>query len=119
MYFTFPKKWVTILICGLNLILCFQQSSALPIEQAPEVWLKVLNDLGASYKPRTEHILPTGRPKYVNRLILETSPYLMQHAHNPVNWFPWGDDALKKARKEDKPILLSIGYSTCHWCHVM
>src|SRR6185437_9531209 len=54
-----------------------------------------------------------------NRLIQEKSPYLLQHAHNPVDWFPWGEDAFEKARREDKPIFLSIGYSTCHWCHVM
>ena len=54
-----------------------------------------------------------------NRLIDETSPYLLQHAHNPVAWFPWGEEALEKSRDEDKPILLSIGYSACHWCHVM
>jgi uncharacterized protein len=57
--------------------------------------------------------------KYTNRLINETSPYLLQHAHNPVDWYPWGEEALKKAQQEDKPILLSIGYSACHWCHVM
>ncbi len=55
----------------------------------------------------------------VNRLIHEKSPYLQQHAHNPVAWYPWGEEALARARKEDKPIFLSIGYSTCHWCHVM
>jgi uncharacterized protein YyaL (SSP411 family) len=54
-----------------------------------------------------------------NKLINEKSPYLLQHAHNPVNWFPWSDEAFEKARKENKPIFLSIGYSTCHWCHVM
>jgi len=54
-----------------------------------------------------------------NRLAQETSPYLLQHAHNPVDWYPWGDEALARARAEDKPILLSIGYSACHWCHVM
>jgi uncharacterized protein len=54
-----------------------------------------------------------------NQLINETSPYLQQHAHNPVDWYPWGVEALEKARREDKPILLSIGYSACHWCHVM
>jgi len=57
--------------------------------------------------------------KFTNRLIRETSPYLQQHAHNPVDWYPWGEEALNRARKEDKPILLSIGYSACHWCHVM
>ena len=54
-----------------------------------------------------------------NRLINETSPYLLQHANNPVDWYPWGEEALERARSEDKPILLSIGYSACHWCHVM
>src|SRR5689334_7743037 len=54
-----------------------------------------------------------------NRLSKETSPYLLQHAHNPVDWYPWGPEALERARAEDKPILLSIGYSACHWCHVM
>ena len=54
-----------------------------------------------------------------NRLAKESSPYLLQHAHNPVDWYPWGDEAIKKARDEDKPMLVSIGYSACHWCHVM
>src|SRR2546429_6711799 len=54
-----------------------------------------------------------------NRLAQETSPYLLEHANNPVDWYPWGTQALAKARSEDKPILLSIGYSACHWCHVM
>jgi uncharacterized protein YyaL (SSP411 family) len=57
--------------------------------------------------------------KFTNHLIKETSPYLLQHAHNPVNWFPWGKEALEKAAEEDKVILVSIGYSACHWCHVM
>src|ERR1044072_6156093 len=54
-----------------------------------------------------------------NHLINETSPYLLQHAHNPVDWYPWGDEAFEKARRENKPVLLGIGYSACHWCHVM
>ena len=58
-------------------------------------------------------------PKYTNWLIHETSPYLLEHAHNPVDWYPWGEEALAKARAEDKPVLLSVGYSACHWCHVM
>src|SRR6266700_924256 len=57
--------------------------------------------------------------KHTNRLIDETSPYLLQHAHNPVDWYAWGEEALEKAKREDKPILLSVGYSACHWCHVM
>lgn len=58
-------------------------------------------------------------PKYSNRLIHEKSPYLLQHAHNPVDWYPWGEEAFEAARSQDKPIFLSIGYATCHWCHVM
>lgn len=71
------------------------------------------------YQPRTKHLFPDGKPKYTNRLYLETSPYLLQHAHNPVNWYPWGDEAFEEAKKQGKPIFLSVGYSTCHWCHVM
>ena len=56
---------------------------------------------------------------HTNALIREKSPYLLQHAHNPVNWLPWGEAAFEQARKQDKPIFLSVGYSTCHWCHVM
>src|SRR5262244_336618 len=57
--------------------------------------------------------------KFSNRLAHETSPYLLQHAHNPVDWFPWGEEAFAKAKAENKPVLLSVGYSACHWCHVM
>ena len=74
---------------------------------------------GEGYRPRTRHLLPDGRAKYTNRLFLETSPYLLQHAHNPVNWYPWGDEAFRIARSEERMIFLSVGYSTCHWCHVM
>ena len=58
-------------------------------------------------------------PEYTNKLINESSPYLLQHAHNPVEWYPWGDEAFEKAEKENKLVLISIGYSACHWCHVM
>jgi uncharacterized protein YyaL (SSP411 family) len=58
-------------------------------------------------------------PSFTNRLIHEKSPYLLQHAHNPVDWYPWGEEAFQKAKSDDKPIFLSIGYATCHWCHVM
>ena len=64
----------------------------------------------------TDHAAP---PNHTNRLVGETSPYLLQHAHNPVNWLPWGEEALARARDEQRLILLSIGYSACHWCHVM
>ncbi|MEO0814055.1 MAG: thioredoxin domain-containing protein, partial [Myxococcota bacterium] len=71
------------------------------------------------YVPRTEHVGAGGAPRYTNRLIRESSPYLLQHAHNPVNWFPWGTEAFERAAAENKLVLLSVGYSTCHWCHVM
>jgi uncharacterized protein len=65
------------------------------------------------------HVNADGSPKYTNHLIGETSPYLRQHAHNPVEWYPWGSAALERAARERRPIHLSIGYSACHWCHVM
>lgn len=80
---------------------------------------KTLNAKSADYVPRTRNLGPSGAPLYTNRLLLETSPYLQQHAHNPVNWFPWGDEAFETARELGRPVLVSIGYSTCHWCHVM
>uniref|UniRef100_UPI00359357F1 DUF255 domain-containing protein n=1 Tax=Aquiflexum sp. TaxID=1872584 RepID=UPI00359357F1 len=55
----------------------------------------------------------------MNQLIHSQSPYLLQHAHNPVDWYPWGEEALEKSKRESKPIIVSIGYSACHWCHVM
>jgi len=74
---------------------------------------------GSSYSPRTKHLGPDGWAKYTNRLFLESSPYLLQHAHNPVDWYPWGDEAFQVAASLKRPVLLSVGYSTCHWCHVM
>jgi uncharacterized protein YyaL (SSP411 family) len=73
---------------------------------------------GPGYRPRTHH-LEDGRPRFTNRLILERSPYLLQHAHNPVDWWPWGEAAFQEARRLGRPVFLSVGYSTCHWCHVM
>src|SRR5207249_4399221 len=74
-------------------------------------WLVTSSDNLAEPKP--------ARPEHTNRLAQEKSPYLLQHAHNPVDWYPWGKEAFAKARSENKPIFLSIGYSACHWCHVM
>jgi uncharacterized protein YyaL (SSP411 family) len=73
----------------------------------------------ADYEPRTHHLRPDGSPLYTNRLIQESSPYLLQHAHNPVDWRPWGGEAFATAKESGRPVLLSVGYSTCHWCHVM
>jgi len=74
---------------------------------------------GGAYRPRTRHLDEHGQPIYTNRLFLESSPYLLQHAHNPVDWYPWEDEAFDTARRLDRPVLLSVGYATCHWCHVM
>ncbi|MCS5636395.1 MAG: thioredoxin domain-containing protein [Myxococcota bacterium] len=74
---------------------------------------------GPDYEPRTRNLNPDGSPIYSNRLLLEASPYLQQHAHNPVNWYPWGNEAFAEAKRRGVPVLVSIGYSTCHWCHVM
>ncbi len=75
--------------------------------------------LGEDYRPRTRHLDSGGRALFTNRLFLEQSPYLLQHAHNPVNWYSWGEEAFEQARRKNLPVLLSVGYSTCHWCHVM
>ncbi len=85
------------------------------VEQYSEMKLK----RGPSYTPRTKHLGPDGWATYTNRLFLESSPYLLQHAHNPVDWYPWGDEAFQTAASLNRPVLLSVGYSTCHWCHVM
>ena len=87
----------------------------------PEVSARLRDALAAApagYSPRTRHRDGTD-PHFTNRLILETSPYLRQHAHNPVNWRPWGDEAFDEARSTGRPVFLSVGYATCHWCHVM
>ncbi|MDH3520199.1 MAG: thioredoxin domain-containing protein [Myxococcales bacterium] len=93
---------------------------ALPFPQALRARLEgALEAHGAAYRPRTRNLSEAGAPLYTNRLLLETSPYLQQHAHNPVNWYPWGDEAFDTARELGRPVFVSIGYSTCHWCHVM
>ena len=70
-------------------------------------------------KANAEAAAPENSMNHTNRLANEKSPYLLQHAHNPVDWYSWGEEAFEKARSENKMIFLSIGYSTCHWCHVM
>ena len=80
--------------------------------------ISALNNKGSEYKARTRHV-NNGQPVYTNRLIFADSPYLLQHAHNPVNWYTWGEEAFAAAKRENKPVFLSIGYATCHWCHVM
>ncbi|MBL4820544.1 MAG: thioredoxin domain-containing protein, partial [Gammaproteobacteria bacterium] len=80
---------------------------------------QVETEKSASYEKRTRHKDADGKTLFINRLILEDSPYLLQHAHNPVNWYAWGEEAFATALRDNKPVFLSIGYSTCHWCHVM
>ncbi|BBO71229.1 thioredoxin domain-containing protein [Desulfosarcina alkanivorans] len=80
---------------------------------------KMIRRRGDAYRPRTRHLDDKGQAIYTNRLFLESSPYLIQHAHNPVDWYPWGDEAFAAAGRMDRPVLLSVGYATCHWCHVM
>ena len=82
------------------------------------ICLLSLTTCGQNSKEKKEN-MSTPLHKYTNQLINETSPYLLQHAHNPVNWYPWGVEALEKAKKENKLIIVSIGYAACHWCHVM
>jgi uncharacterized protein YyaL (SSP411 family) len=89
---------------------------------APPVTRELAEKLSAAPRPKalhTRHRRPGGEPLYRNRLVLEASPYLIQHAHNPVDWRPWGEEAFADARRLGRPILVSVGYSTCHWCHVM
>jgi len=81
------------------------------------VWLVVAAALAGP--PAAAAVAAPAAPKPTNRLAREQSPYLLQHAHNPVDWFPWGEEAFAKAKREDKPVFLSVGYSTCYWCHVM
>jgi uncharacterized protein YyaL (SSP411 family) len=87
----------------------------------PEVAARIAAALAAlpeGYQPRTRH-RDGLHPHFTNRLIVETSPYLRQHAHNPVDWRPWGEEAFAEARRSGRPVFLSVGYATCHWCHVM
>ncbi|MEE2777943.1 MAG: thioredoxin domain-containing protein, partial [Acidobacteriota bacterium] len=109
---------VVVLLSGLVFEARAQTGFSHPVELASRLGA-ALDDKPEDYEPRTRHLDAEGRPRFVNRLILEPSPYLRQHAHNPVNWYPWGAEALARAASEDRPIFLSIGYSTCHWCHVM
>ena len=122
-------KTVRCLACATLALGIFLSPSPARLGDSPELFFRppgleqrlsaALAAKGPDYRPRTEHLLPDGRPRFTNRLILEDSPYLIQHAHNPVDWYPWGPEAFERARQEGKLVLLSIGYSTCYWCHVM
>ena len=108
-----------------------QEAAEVGVESADERNARVgANSQLVDQRPRVDGLRTKGscatrlydRPdmeRHTNRLAGETSPYLLQHAHNPVDWYPWGPEALARAHAEDKPIFLSIGYAACHWCHVM
>jgi uncharacterized protein YyaL (SSP411 family) len=126
-----PALIITIFLLSFNVIAADKKAISIAQNQADTVSFSArsaklssqlttaLNSMPAGYQPRTEHLLENGSPRFTNRLILEDSPYLIQHAHNPVDWYPWGTEAFEVAKRENKPVFLSIGYSTCHWCHVM
>src|SRR2546430_13425840 len=84
-----------------------------------ELAARLQEAIGRRKEFRTHHLREDGAPRCTNRLALESSPYLLQHAHNPVDWRPCGDEAFAEARALNRPVFLSIGYATCHWCHVM
>jgi uncharacterized protein YyaL (SSP411 family) len=104
------SPWKIIFLCG-SLMAAVSGGAGLPANQDSTKQTKATAGVPS---PQTENKYP-----YTNRLIHEKSPYLLLHAHNPVDWYPWGEEAFAKAKRENKPIFLSIGYYTCHWCHVM
>ncbi len=114
------------LIAGIvNGLAAVQASGFHPLPGAGELPPEIISEIESAWSQgepgeiRSQHLQADGTPKYANRLLLEKSPYLRQHAHNPVNWFPWGDPAFDEAKRRGVPVLLSIGYSSCHWCHVI
>ena len=127
------RWWKTLLLAAglfVGVSRCPAEATALPVPEihlpgAPafdadlQTRLRNASDHQSRQSAPTSHLNPDGSPKYINRLVFESSPYLQQHAYNPVNWYAWGAEAFAAAQRENKPIFLSIGYSTCHWCHVM
>lgn len=123
-FYKAPRALHVLITCGL--LSCFTQTYAQPavvaMDQNPALSKQLISAFETqpeSYVPRTEHLFDDSSPQFINRLINEDSPYLLQHAHNPVNWYPWGEEAFAAAKAQNKPVFLSIGYATCHWCHVM
>ena len=117
------KPKLAFFITGIAMCINCNSSYAAEIKYYPPDLAQQLHaaftSKGKNYHPRTANLLANGQPAYINQLILQDSPYLIQHAHNPVHWHSWGEEAFAKAKRENKPVFLSIGYSTCHWCHVM
>jgi uncharacterized protein YyaL (SSP411 family) len=110
-------------LLALLLVAALEQNPAAPgLDASPALVQKLAAARAAkgnAFHPNTSHLDGRGRPLFTNRLILETSPYLLQHANNPVSWYAWSDEPFARGAREHKPVLLSVGYSTCHWCHVM
>ena len=107
------KIWMALIIIG--------GLAALFVIDAKRPKFKAASQIvqGTVAQESSKSTLVDGKFPDKNLLSKEKSPYLLQHANNPVHWYPWGDEAFAKAKAEDKPVFLSIGYSTCHWCHVM
>jgi uncharacterized protein YyaL (SSP411 family) len=117
------NNFYLILLFSLSLN-SYAMNNSLPLldSYSPDVqdnFKRRMTALGKDYVPRTQHLKADGSVKFVNALIFEESPYLLQHAHNPVNWHAWSPEAFELAKTQNKPIFISIGYATCHWCHVM
>ncbi len=116
---------VAVIVGILNIPTEVLASGFHPLPGAEEFPPEIISEIDSAWSEaepgriRSQHLQADGTPKYANRLLLEKSPYLRQHAHNPVNWFPWGDPAFAEAKRRGVPVLLSIGYSSCHWCHVI
>lgn len=115
-----------LLLPFLLLDAAFATPSFEPLPASSPLPVSIQRELERRYKDVSEkqsksalHLTSSGTPKFINRLALEKSPYLQQHAFNPINWYPWGEEAFQKAKELNRPVFLSIGYSTCHWCHVM
>ncbi|MBO0722587.1 MAG: thioredoxin domain-containing protein, partial [Blastocatellia bacterium] len=104
----------------MALILCSSGKTALVVpERTASAAHQVISIVNHQDAPAAQKENKGNRDKHPNRLINEKSPYLLQHSYNPVDWYPWGEEAFEKARKENKLIFLSVGYSTCYWCHQM
>src|SRR2546427_6515850 len=110
-FFLSLSPWKTIFLCGALVAAAVSGDAGVPTEQDSTKQTKAATGVRS---PETKN-----HQLYTNRLIHEKRPYLRLHAHNPVNWYPWGEEAFTKAKRENKPIFLSVGYYTCHWCHVM
>jgi uncharacterized protein YyaL (SSP411 family) len=108
------RRWGRYLVGPSLVIVAF--ATGVPAGDRP---MEVEEDMHTVRSDPSTTAVGQSREPHTNRLAGETSPYLLQHAHNPVDWYPWGEEALSRARRENKPIFLSIGYSACHWCHVM